>query len=324
MSKYASLLDFHGQTALRPLLDALPGKLACALDPSTHGDLGRWQEVLDGLPVLEASRIELDAGTPSIGLPGDCIAATRRVIEERLKKLHPWRKGPYLVHGVHIDSEWRSDFKWRRLSGHLEPLQWRTVLDVGCGNGYHCWRMVGAGAGLVIGIDPTLINVIQFHAIKHFTGEYPVHVLPMGIEEMPKKMAAFDTVFSMGVLYHRRSPLDHLLELRELLRPGGQLVLETLVLEAGDRQVLIPEDRYARMRNVWFIPSCVTLEGWLKRCDYRDIRLIDVTQTTTKEQRTTSWMCFQSLQDSLDPDEPALTVEGLPSPRRAIFIAQNP
>lgn len=323
MSKYASLFDFHGQTALRPLLDALPGKLARALDPSTHGDLGRWQEVLDGLPVLEASRIELDADTPSIGLPGDCNAATRRVIEERLKKLHPWRKGPYLVHGVHIDSEWRSDFKWRRLIGHLEPLQRRTVLDVGCGNGYHCWRMVGARAGLVIGIDPSLINVIQFHAIKHFTGEYPVHVLPMGIEEMPKKMAAFDTVFSMGVLHHRRSPLDHLLELRELLRPGGQLVLETLVIEGGDRQVLIPDDRYARMRNVWFIPSCATLEGWLKRCGFRDIRLIDVTQTTTKEQRTTSWMCFQSLQDSLDPDEPGLTVEGLPSPRRAIFIAQN-
>ena len=78
------------------------------------------------------------------------------------------------------------------------------------------------------------------------------------------------------------------------------------------------------MRNVWFIPSCVTLEGWLKRCGYRDIRLIDLTQTTPKEQRTTDWMQFQSLLDSLDPDMPELTVEGLPSPRRAIFLAQNP
>jgi len=323
VSKYASLLDIHDQPALRPLLDSLPGKLARAYDRSTHGDLVRWQKVLDKLPALEASHIVLDADTPSIGLPGDCIAATRVAIEDLLKKLHPWRKGPYLVHGIPIDSEWRSDFKWRRLAGHLEPLQFKTVLDVGCGNGYHCWRMAGAGARLVIGIDPTLINVMQFHAIKHFTGDYPVHVLPIGIEDMPKKMAAFDTVFSMGVLYHRKSPIEHLLELRELLRPAGQLVLETLVVEGGLGQVLVPEDRYARMRNVWFIPSCVTLEAWLKRCGYRDIRLIDVTQTTPKEQRTTGWMQFQSLQDSLDPDEPALTVEGLPAPRRAIFFAQN-
>ncbi len=321
---YTSLLNFQGQTALDPLLKALPDKLAHALAPATHGDLGRWQEALDSLPIVEASRIVLDADTPCIGLPNDCGTATRNAIEKLLKQLHPWRKGPYLVHGVHIDSEWRSDCKWQRLIGQIEPLQRRTVLDVGCGNGYHCWRMVGAGARLVIGIDPTLLNIIQFQAIKHFTGEYPIHVLPLGIEEMPRKLAAFDTVFSMGVLYHRRSPLDHLLELRELMRPGGQLVLETLVVEGGDRQVLVPEGRYARMRNVWFIPSCVTLESWLKRCGYRDIRLVDVTQTTSKEQRTTDWMRFQSLQDSLDPDEPALTVEGLPSPRRAIFIAQNP
>ena len=324
MSKYASLLDLQGQPTLRPLLDSLPGKLGRAFDRSTHGDLDRWQRVLDELPVLVASNIVLDADTPSIGLPGDCIASTREAIENLLKKLHPWRKGPYSVHGIHIDSEWRSDFKWQRLIGHLEPLQFRTVLDVGCGNGYHCWRMAGAGARLAIGIDPTLINVIQFHAIKHFAGDYPVHVLPIGIEDMPKKMAAFDTVFSMGVLYHRKSPLDHLLELRELLRPAGQLVLETLVIEGGDGRVLVPKDRYARMRNVWFIPSCVTLEGWLKRCGYRDIRLIDLTQTTPKEQRTTDWMQFQSLLDSLDPDMPELTVEGLPSPRRAIFLAQNP
>jgi tRNA (mo5U34)-methyltransferase len=125
------------------------------------------------------------------------------------------------------------------------------------------------------------------------------------------------------VLYHRRSPLDHLLDLKGCLRPGGELVLETLVIEGGAGQVLVPEDRYARMRNVWFIPSCPTLAGWLKRCGYRNVRLIDVAKTTPEEQRSTDWMRFQSLPDFLDPDHPELTVEGLPAPRRAIFLAES-
>lgn len=325
MLDYAPLLhSLRAQSALHPLLEALPDELARAFDPSTHGDLGRWQAVLAHLPAMTATRVELDADIPVIGDLADCAPDTRETIETLLRQLHPWRKGPYLVHGIHIDTEWRSDLKWRRLCGHIEPLAGRTVLDVGCGNGYHCWRMAGAGAKLVVGIDPTLLSVMQFHAIKHFAGEWPVHVLPLGVEQMPGKMAAFDTVFSMGVLYHRRSPLDHLLELRDFLRPGGELVLETLVVEGGDRQVLVPEGRYARMRNVWFIPSCAALKGWLARCGYEAIRLVDVTQTTAEEQRSTDWMRFQSLADCLAPDDPGLTVEGLPSPTRAVFLAAKP
>jgi tRNA (mo5U34)-methyltransferase len=324
MPDYDSLLETQTQAALRPLSEALPGLWARAFDHALHGDLGRWQAILDVLPCAPPSLVRLDADTPVIGAPGDCSADTRATIDSLLRQLHPWRKGPYLVHGVHIDSEWRSELKWRRLAEHVEPLRGKTVLDVGCGNGYHAWRMAGAGAQCVIGIDPTLLSVVQFLSIKHFAGDWPLWVLPLGIEDLPMNMAAFDTVFSMGVLYHRRSPIDHLLELRGLLRPGGQLVLETLVIEGEAGKVLVPEDRYARMRNVWFVPSCATLAEWLRRCGYRDIRLVDVTQTTTEEQRTTDWMRFQSLADCLDANDPAMTVEGLPSPRRAVLLAKNP
>jgi tRNA (mo5U34)-methyltransferase len=147
--------------------------------------------------------------------------------------------------------------------------------------------------------------------------------LPIGMEEVPYGLRLFDTVFSMGVLYHRRSPVDHLLELKECLRPGGELVLETLVIDGGPGQVLVPEDRYACMRNVWFLPTCDTLIGWMKRCGFTNIRLVDVTVTSAEEQRTTEWMTFHSLKDFLDPDDPKLTREGLPAPKRAIIIA-NP
>ena len=125
----------------------------------------------------------------------------------------------------------------------------------------------------------------------------------------------------MGVLYHRRSPIDHLLELRDCLQPGGELVLETLVIDGNLGEVLLPEGRYANMRNVWFLPSCATLSGWLKRCGFKNIRVLDVTPTSVEEQRSTEWMQFHSLKDFLDEENPLLTCEGLPAPKRAIFIA---
>jgi tRNA (mo5U34)-methyltransferase len=182
--------------------------------------------------------------------------------------------------------------------------------------------MLGAGAKRVIGIDPTLISVMQFHLIKKLYGEEaPIDVLPVGIEQLPYGMKAFDTVFSMGVLYHRRSPIDHLLELREALKTGGELVLETLVIEGGLGDTLLPEDRYAKMRNVWFLPSCETLLSWLKRCGFKNSRIVNVCKTSVEEQRTTEWMTFYSLTNFLDPQNPDLTCEGLPAPMRAIVIA---
>lgn len=287
-----------------------------------HGDAPRWQDILKNLPVCTASRIYLHHS--AITVEGKVGEETQQRIEKLLRELRPWRKGPYDLYGVYIDSEWRSDKKWQRLENHIHPLENRVVLDVGCGNGYHVWRMRGAGARLVVGIDPTLLNVVQFLAVQHFVGDHAVHVLPLGISDIPSSLRVFDTVFSMGVLYHRRSPLDHLIELKGCLRSGGELVLETLVIDGTLGEVLLPEDRYAQMRNVWFLPSCLTLESWLKRCGYKHIRLLSVVTTTPLEQRTTDWMPFQSLSNFLHPDHPEYTVEGLPAPKRAIFLAESP
>jgi tRNA (mo5U34)-methyltransferase len=244
-------------------------------------------------------------------------------IRELLMQLHPWRKGPYEICGLFIDTEWRSDWKWERLRPHIQPLQGRLVLDVGCGNGYHGWRMLGEGARQVIGIDPTQLFVLQFEAMRHFLDrQAPLQVLPLAVQDLPANLQGFDTVFSMGVLYHRRSPFAHLAELKGALRKGGELVLETLVIEGGLGEVLVPEGRYAKMRNVWFIPSAETLNSWLRRAGFRRIRLIDSSQTSVEEQRSTAWMRFESLADYLDPQDRNRTVEGYPAPRRAIFVAQ--
>lgn len=324
MMDYHALLAALPHTPLAPWLPDLPAQIAAGLSEQRYGDLPGWKQALMQMPSVNASQIDLQRGVV-IGNTDDCDETTRAQLRAALEQLIPWRKGPYHVHGIHIDTEWRSDWKWDRVLPHLAPLKDRLILDVGCGNGYHCWRMLGAGASRVVGIDPSPRFVVQFHMIKQLIdAQAPVDVLPVGIEDLPPKLQAFDTVFSMGVFYHRRSPMDHLRELKEALRPGGQLVLETLVIEGEMGEVLVPEGRYAMMNNVWFLPSCATLVSWLRKMGFANPRVADVCPTTADEQRSTHWMRFHSLPEFLDPENPALTAEGHPAPIRAVFLAEAP
>jgi len=320
------------QLLYQALLDAkvvewtelIPQQLEQAFELNSNGNSANWKQVISELPEIEKPASVLNTDVIKIGDLSYIDSKIHAKLLEQLKTFHPWRKGPYQVFGIHIDTEWRSDWKWNRLAKHIEPLKHRFVLDVGCGNGYHCWRMLGEGASMVVGIDPLLLNVMQFQAIRKLHGEAPVYVLPIGLEQIPGETKAFDTVFSMGVLYHRRSPIDHLLELKNCLRPGGELVLETLIIDGDNGQFLMPEGRYAKMRNIWFLPSCETLLSWMKRCGFRNCRVIDITITSVEEQRSTEWMKFHSLKDFLDQNNRAYTCEGLPAPKRAIVLANAP
>ncbi|RLA45237.1 MAG: tRNA 5-methoxyuridine(34)/uridine 5-oxyacetic acid(34) synthase CmoB [Gammaproteobacteria bacterium] len=324
MIDYQPLIErWHGGELAR-WAQLLEQQIEQGLSQQRHGDLARWLKVLEELPVLEADQIHLNAvrvGASSDNPPDE---VTTHHLREALQGLHPWRKGPFELFGVHIDTEWRSDWKWGRLQQHIDKLEGRRVLDVGCGSGYHCWRMLGDGAMEVIGIDPTPLFVVQFWALQKYLQRDNIWVLPLGIEHVPPKLRAFDTVFSMGVLYHRRSPMDHLQELKDCLRPGGQLVLETLVIDGELGDTLLPEGRYARMGNVWFLPSCDTLLSWLRKLGFVDPVLVDVAVTSTEEQRSTQWMKFHSLANFLDPGDSGKSIEGYPAPRRAIVTACIP
>ena len=286
-----------------------------------HGDLPRWKGGFDALPDVIPSSINLAGDTVAIGSEND-TSHSAEAIETALKAMHPWRKGPFNLFGVHIDTEWRSDWKWQRVQQHITPFKGRTVLDVGCGSGYHMWRMLGMDAELVIGIDPTPLFSMHFATVKRYAPESKAFLVPVGIDNIPQDTRSFDSVFSMGILYHRKSPLDHLSQLKGLLRQGGELVLETLVVEGDENTCLMPKGRYAKMRNVWFIPSVNMLELWLVRCGFKNIRCVDQGITTLDEQRSTDWMQFESLADFLDPDDRSKTIEGYPAPMRAVMLAE--
>jgi tRNA (mo5U34)-methyltransferase len=283
--------------------DALQPILEKRFSAAFHGDFKRWSEIVRALPAA---------------------ADDSNRLQELLLGLSPWRKGPFHLHDVEIDSEWRSDRKWARVAESILPLEGRKVLDVGCGNGYYSLQMRKAGASVAIGIEPTLLYVMQFLAINTFERDPNIFILPLRLEELPDAGNSFDTTFSMGVLYHQRSPIDHLQQLRTTLKHGGQLVLETIYVPGVESYACTPANRYARMRNVWLLPTIAELTTWLQRSGYREITIVDESITTTDEQRSTEWMPFESLREALDPIDPSKTVEGWPAPHRVVVTAYNP
>ena len=300
-------------TFLAPFHENLRATLSS--ETRIHGRAEEWDAAL--ATVQSGTRkSQFDTDTVSIGDPNADF-------EEVLTMFLPWRKGPFQVGKTLVDTEWRSDWKWQRINSHIEPLEGKQVLDIGCGNGYHLFRMLGAGAELALGIDPTILFNYQFSLLQRLSQPNNAYLLPLRSEHLPQ-FNGFDTVFSLGVLYHRRSPIDHLKELLSFAKPGGELVLETLIVEGDQNTLLIPRDRYAKMANVWFIPSTSMLELMLRRAGFIDVKTVDVNVTSLEEQRATRWMQFQSLEDYLDPTDKTKTVEGYPAPARAILTARKP
>lgn len=280
-----------------------------------HGRSESWDQVLREVTAYDR---EVHYCEDTLGFGDPALT-----YHDALAALMPWRKGPFSIGQTPVQTEWRSDWKWQRIVPHISSLQDRNVLDIGCGNGYHLFRMLGEGAQIALGIDPTILFNYQFSLLQKLSARNAAYLLPLRGEHLPA-FNCFDTVFSLGVLYHRRSPLDHLQELKAFLRPGGELVLETLVVDGGQSTVLMPQDRYAKMANVWFIPSTQMLETMLKRTGFSNVRTVDVNVTSIEEQHATPWMTFQSLPDFLDPTDPGKTVEGYQAPTRAIVIATRP
>jgi tRNA (mo5U34)-methyltransferase len=311
---------FFNDLALQKFRDECLTKSVKALQVK-NGNIPKWTQALDAFSALSEGQLGLNE--PYLSLSD--IGASSEMIESNLKRLLPWRKGPFIFNDLTLESEWQGGLKWQRLKNNITPLKNRRVLDVGAGNGYFTLRMALEGAKKSLGIEPFLLFNYQYAAINALCKQKSSSMLlPLRLEEMPS-MPIFDSVFSMGVLYHQRDHILHLSALKEMMTQNSELILETLIIDGDKGDSLIPEGRYANMRNVHCLPSIDTLKSWLIDSGYRNIRVIDISKTTPQEQRKTQWIGDNpaSLEDFLDPSDRSLTIEGYPAPTRAIIICNN-
>ena len=286
-----------------------------------NGNIPKWNDTIDELNSYPKG--ELGLNEPYVSIKN--IGASIENIELNLRKLLPWRKGPFTFNDLILDSEWIGDLKWQRLKNKIRPLKNKRVLDVGAGNGYFTIRMALEGAKKALGIEPFLLFNFQFMAIETLSNNNLNSILlPLRLEELPS-MPLFDSVFSMGVLYHQRDHMGHLFKLQEMMADDSELILETLIVDGPKDFTIVPQGRYANMRNVYCLPSIETLKSWLLDAGYKNIEVVNVSQTTPQEQRKTLWIGDNpaSLEDFLDPTNSNLTVEGHPAPKRAIIICTN-
>lgn len=269
--------------------------------------------------------VDYSKSAVTVGNKDDLTDEQYQNVERLTKELIPWRKGPFNFYGQEIDSEWRSDLKWDRLKEHVDNLEDKRVLDIGCNNGYFMFKMAEQRPELVLGIDPVLHNICQFDLIQNYAQNPALHFELFGVEHLNYFKELFDVVFSMGIIYHHRHPLEQLIEIRDSLVPGGQMILETIGIPGSDSVALFPEDRYAKMRNVFFVPTLSCLVNWAKKAKFIDVEVISATPLTNEEQRLTDWCPppFQSLDDFIDPNDPTKTIEGHAAPMRFCIKARK-
>ncbi len=241
-------------------------------------------------------------------------------IYEIAQNLKPWRKGPFKIGDIFIDSEWKSYIKYNILKEHFD-LKDKIVGDIGCNNGYYMFRMLKDCPKELIGFDPSTLFKAQFEFINSFI-KAPIKYELLGVESLENYGKKFDTLFCLGVLYHRSDPIGTLKSLANSLLNGGELFLDTFII-SGDSEMVLSPKRYSKIKNVYFIPTINALKNWLDRAYFDDIKVIGVYPTTLNEQRKTDWILSESLDDFLDCSDSSKTVEGYEAPTRVYIKARR-
>lgn len=282
-----------------------------------------FRTALDAVATIHSDDHDFTGDVIRIGKPQELQPAQQERLRQTLQALVPWRKGPFDLFGIGLDSEWRSHRKWDRLLPRLPFLGNKRIADLGCNNGYYMLRMLPHNPQLVVGFDPTVRYYYQFQLLRRLSGIDRVRYSLLGVEHLSLFPQCFDVVFLLGVLYHHPEPITMLRNVLSALQPGGWLLLESQGIPGELPVALLPARRYGKVPGTWYVPTATCVENMLQRSGFREIDVFCVHPMSSEEQRRTQWMPYESYSDFIDPRRPQLTVEGYPAPLRILVRARK-
>ncbi len=284
-----------------------------------------YKNLLDEIPDITADILNLDGDFVELISNSPLKEENLILINKICEGLIPWKKGPFKIFGLEVDAEWRSDIKWKRIKNHLPNLEGKNILDIGANNGYYMFKMAAGNPSMVLGIDPIIKSYAQFYFIQKLAKVPSLRFELLGIEHVKFFKEFFDIIFSMGIIYHHKSPIEQLMDIKNALRPSGTLILESIGIPGQEPVALFPESTYANMKNIWFIPTLPCIINWAHKAGFKNIEVISSSKTTLEEQRNTFWYPkpLKSLEDFLDKDDRGKTIEGYPAPMRFCLKLTN-
>lgn len=251
--------------------------------------------------------------TQSVELKSD--GSMKDLIFDLAISLKPWRKGPFKIDKLFIDSEWQSFIKFDILKPFMSEICGKIVADVGCNNGYYMFKMLEFKPAKIIGFDPSVKYRLQFELINALAKTDIKYEL-LGVEYLPNYALKFDVIFCLGVIYHRSDPVTMLKNLKASLKSGGSVFLDTMYIEDEREIALVPKKTYSKIPNIYFIPSIPALKNWCERAGFKEFEVLATKKTDKNEQRKTPWIDSFSLENFLNPYDENLTCEGYEAPKR--------
>lgn len=124
-------------------------------------------------------------------------------------------KMPRSVEGLNAAGEWHV------LKNMLPDFQGKSVLDLGCGYGWHCIYAKEQGAKDVIGVD---LSKKMIDKAKENSKELSIAYYQMPIEDIEFEKEQFDIIFS-SLTFHYIQNLDAIFrKINQFLKKGGSFV----------------------------------------------------------------------------------------------------
>lgn len=284
--------------------------------PYKAQQIERSEFILSFFNKLAGVRCDFSSSYLKVGSLSDLKRTERLDLHYALRYFMPWKKGPFVLFDTVIESEWNSYLKWKRIKPHLGSLLGKNIADIGCHNGYFMFKMIPYHPKITIGFDPVLKLFYNFHFLQNFVHCRNIFFEPLGVECIKYFKSFFDKVLCLGLLYHRTDPIQTLRDIHRSLRKGGQIIVDSLGIDAEGSSCLFPQKKYAGAGGVWFVPTKECLVNWLKRAQFKKISCFFDEPLSINEQRSTLWAPIASLSHYLDSDNTSLTVEGYPAPKR--------